>query len=127
MTLFDKKFDIDALGPEVYYSYTKSKVACEEIADQLLSDPDLKNNKKSELVEFLEHSDKGIFKGFRDKEISMAQLKARVYKRRFKMDYTCFDDIKADLDPDWIDPKKTAAFRPKMKMIFGDTLDPADL
>ena len=98
------------------------------MAEQLLSDPASANNiKKSELVEFLEHSDKGIFKSFRDKEISMAQLKARVYKRRFKLDYTCFDDIKDELDPDWLDPKKKAKFGPKMKMIFGDTLDPADL
>jgi hypothetical protein len=41
-------------------------------------------------------------------------MKARVYKRRFKIDYTCFDDIVKDLDPDWLDPKLKAKFAPKM-------------
>lgn len=54
-------------------------------------------------------------------------MKARVYKRRFKIDYTCFDDIVDKLDPAWTDPKSKAKFAPKMKMIFGSHVNPEDL
>lgn len=93
-----------------------------------MHDPDRsKGIRKAELMDLLLHADKDIFKSFRDKQLSMSQLKARVYTRRFKMDYTCFDDIKDLLDPDWVDPKKKAKFAPKMKMIFGDDYTPENL
>lgn len=80
-----------------------------------------------ELNDLIPHLDKELFRGFKDGKTSISQLKARVYKRRFKIDYTCFDDIKDELDPKWLDEKEKEKFRPKMKMIFGEHLKDEEL
>ena len=108
-------------------SLVENKQTCNDIADELLKDSEHKKVTKQELMTLLEHSDKDLFKDFRDHKISLAQLKARVYKRRFKVDYTCFDDIKHLMDPAWIDPKNRAQFAPTMRMIYGDKFKPEDV
>ena len=81
---------------------------------------------KDELTDFLEHADKEIFKDLKDNKITMNQFKARIFKRRFKIDYTTFDDIKADLDPAWTDPKNNAEYREMGKMLFGTNFTATD-
>ena len=126
--MFDKGFDIiKDMSHDQYGRLVASKTIREEIVDELLRDSKHRDVKKFELVDFLEHSDKELFRNFRDHIISMSQLKARVYKRRFKVDYTCFDDMIKFLDPAWLDEKERAKFRPKMKMIFGENFKPEDV
>jgi hypothetical protein len=98
----------------------RGKATREEITDMLMKDPKHSDVTAYELNDIIPHLDKELFRGFKEHKISVSQLKARVYKRRFKIDYVCFDDIKDELDPKWLDEKEKAKFRPKMKMIFGD-------
>jgi hypothetical protein len=50
-----------------------------------------------------------------------------VYKRTHKVDYTTFDDIKPFLDPELLDEKVRAKFKPKMKMMFGEKMGIEDV
>jgi hypothetical protein len=93
------------------------------VAELLMKDPKHSHVSAYELNDVIPHLDKELFRGFKEHRLSISQLKARVYKRRFKIDYTCFDDIKDDLDPKWLDPKEKEKFKPKMKMIFGDNFN----
>lgn len=51
-----------SIGPDAYYNLVKSNMLCEEIAEELMKDSDhVKDIRKPELMEFLQHSDKYIF------------------------------------------------------------------
>jgi len=125
--MFNKNYDLVDMPNDEYCAVMRGKATRHEVAEELLKDPHHSGVNIAELDDLIPHIDKELFRSFKEHKISISQLKARVYKRRFKIDYTCFDDIKEDLDPKWLDEKEKEKFRPKMKMIFGDNYDPEEL
>lgn len=52
-----------------------------------------------DVFQTLANSDKDLFIKFRDKVLTLDQLKARIAERRFNVKYQCLDDLKGKIDP----------------------------
>ena len=68
----------------------------------------------------IEHSHKDLFINFRNRGITLEQLKSRVAERRFGIKYVVLDDLLPHLLERFKDPIALEKFKPTMKKIYGE-------
>lgn len=60
---------------------------------------------KSHLKQALFHCNKDLFQKFKSGELTYDQLLSRIEEKRFGKRYVVLDDLKANMDPDLLEPE----------------------
>ena len=92
----------------------------DEVCLELLKDSSRGNIRKDDLLRVIEHTHKDLFINFRNRGITLEQLKSRVAERRFGIKYVVLDDLLPNLLDRFKDPVAAEAFRPTMIKIYGE-------